>query len=718
MEPSPTDPIPTDPIPSYPKVSKLCLNMIVKNESKIILRILSSVSDMIDGYCICDTGSTDNTKELITEFFQEKGIPGKIIDEPFRDFGYNRSVALKACESMPEMDYILLLDADMVLEGNALKFSKEFKMSLTLDYYHIFQGNPTYYYKNVRIVKNCAGFSYWGVTHEYVNAPQNSVVGNIDRTILFISDIGDGGAKSDKIDRDIRLLEQGLRDLPKNDRYTYYLANSYRDGRRYEDAIRMYKERIQIGGWIEEIWQSYYCIGKCYMEMSKLHEFTQSNDSTKKEYEQRAIFAWLEGYNAHPCRIENLYKIIEHYRITGKNQLAYQFYKIADQSRKRWTNWSEYLFLERDVYDYKIDYEFSIVFYYVKELAMSEGFCPKKISMYVLNDPHAHGVYNNVMSNYKFYTDALTLQNEPNLLTIQQQKVLDSIGIHLNIPTDNGEFVRSTPTVCKRENQLLVNVRYVNYRIDSQGNYINKEHITTMNAFGVIDISKDFWKLTDEFLLDYDTEEDGRYVGQEDLRLFVTEDNSVYYHANRGLKSGNMCVEQGELDLAYQSCKDILYLKRNGSTLEKNWALCPSPVDSYSDKVPLIIYGWSPLLIGKADESGEFQEMTREETPACFRNLRGSTNGIVVGDEIWFICHTVSYEDRRYYYHHLVALNAKTLKLSRYSNLFTFEKEKVEYTLGITKIDETILVGYSVYDSSCKFVQYPVSFFDAMLQRI
>ena len=39
--------------------------MIVKNESKIIERCLNSVKNIIDCYSIVDTGSTDNTKELI-----------------------------------------------------------------------------------------------------------------------------------------------------------------------------------------------------------------------------------------------------------------------------------------------------------------------------------------------------------------------------------------------------------------------------------------------------------------------------------------------------------------------------------------------------------------------------------------------------------------------------------------------------------------------------
>ena len=44
-----------------PSIPTLCLNMIVKNESRIIHRLLNSVKDIIDCFCICDTGSTDNT---------------------------------------------------------------------------------------------------------------------------------------------------------------------------------------------------------------------------------------------------------------------------------------------------------------------------------------------------------------------------------------------------------------------------------------------------------------------------------------------------------------------------------------------------------------------------------------------------------------------------------------------------------------------------------
>ena len=93
--------------------------MIVKNESKIITRLFDSVLNIIDSYLICDTGSTDNTPSVINQYFQSRGIPGKVIVEPFKNFEYNRTFALNACQGQANIDYILLLDADMILEKGA-----------------------------------------------------------------------------------------------------------------------------------------------------------------------------------------------------------------------------------------------------------------------------------------------------------------------------------------------------------------------------------------------------------------------------------------------------------------------------------------------------------------------------------------------------------------------------------------------------------------------
>jgi len=45
----------------------ICLNMIVRNESHIIEKTLKNICDniAITYWVICDTGSTDNTKQII-----------------------------------------------------------------------------------------------------------------------------------------------------------------------------------------------------------------------------------------------------------------------------------------------------------------------------------------------------------------------------------------------------------------------------------------------------------------------------------------------------------------------------------------------------------------------------------------------------------------------------------------------------------------------------
>lgn len=58
----------------------ICLNMIVKNESAIIRDTLENIIAHVplDYYVISDTGSDDNTAEIIKQFFDEKGIQGEI----------------------------------------------------------------------------------------------------------------------------------------------------------------------------------------------------------------------------------------------------------------------------------------------------------------------------------------------------------------------------------------------------------------------------------------------------------------------------------------------------------------------------------------------------------------------------------------------------------------------------------------------------------------
>lgn len=317
----------------------LCLNMIVKNESKIIERLLRSVVDIIDCYCICDTGSDDNTIEVIKTFFEKHNKPGKIVQKPFINFCVNRNYAAEQAYDMA--DYLLFLDADMILNV-AINFSKD---SLTGPFYSVkqYKNNDFFYYNN-RIASTKYNPKYYGVTHEYLSTGNQKT--KMLNTIK-IHDISDGGCKEDKFARDILLLTEGLKNEPTNARYMFYLANSYRDISQPDKAIECYKKRIKIGGWDQEIFNSMYNIGLCYKRLGNINEF---------------VCSMIEAWNYRPIRVEPLFRIIQYYVDTEQYQIAMVFYDKA----KTIAVPNDTLFIEGSLYGHKLDYLYTRIAYYCK----------------------------------------------------------------------------------------------------------------------------------------------------------------------------------------------------------------------------------------------------------------------------------------------------------------------------------------------------------------
>ena len=91
---------------------RYCLNMIVKNESARITRALDSVAPYITAAVIADTGSTDNTKQVIVDWARAHSMPIRIVDVPFTDWGTTRNAALAATRTataehaVPLCDYL------------------------------------------------------------------------------------------------------------------------------------------------------------------------------------------------------------------------------------------------------------------------------------------------------------------------------------------------------------------------------------------------------------------------------------------------------------------------------------------------------------------------------------------------------------------------------------------------------------------------------------
>ena len=819
----------------------LCLNMIVKNESKILTRMFDAVVNVIDCYCICDMGSTDNTPELISEYFLAKCIPGKIVHEPFKNFAHNRNVALWACKGMA--DYVILLDADMILKVSE-KFDKKI---LTQDYYHVFQGSEAFYYQNVRIVKNNGLFGYVGVTHEYVNTPAGSKGGKVfDKKVIFIHDIGDGGAKSDKFKRDIMLLEKGLEDEPHNTRYYFYLGNSYRDYGDGEKAINTYVKLLSMNSWAQEKYCACVSIGDIYQ---------------KKGDSVSAVKYWIKASEYDNERIEGIVKAAEHYRVTGENvvvNLLYNKYKgykrgLAEgklfvEQEKYWdvleyqnsisayyandkeTGYAcckqillnslmkpellkstlsnlrfykdfllkdtaterEKLFLkvealfdtltkdketkknedeiwrllhallsnpfaivpdalaivpstlvpkvsledtyqkikqfridgkqveamelyntiniENNFYEWQLDYEYSILAYYIGIRNINAQVIT------ILNKCPDASIIASLLSNMKFYQD---------ILSAQQTLDLSTDLIHMLNGTEYTFHSSSSCIIPDANNDgYLLNVRFVNYRIDDAGCYHDcTPYIITLNK--CIDLTKDF-QIIRETLLDIDYV-DRKYMGIEDVRIF--KDNSgiiqfigTGYHQNNtiGMVKGEYLLN----DLTKLNATEIKAAFNLNATCEKNWVYVTYKGETH------LIYSWFPLKLCKYNNDYPLLELVEEKPmPSLFKHVRGSTCGFTyqnevgqtevgqteVGQtEVWFIVQLVSYESPRHYYHMLVVFD-EHLILKRYSAPFKFSNENIEYCLGLVVEKERVIMTYSTWDRTTKIGVYSKEYIDKLL---
>lgn len=281
----------------------ICLVMIVKNEIKVLPRCFDSVHKYIDYWIICDTGSTDGTQDYIKNYFEEKSIPGELLQHEWKNFGYNRSLAVRSAYG--KADYLLLMDADFVFIPKDEDFKKN---KLDYDGYQIaYEGGLDY--RQTLFVSGRRKWRYVGVTHEYITCDGPKKYGSFNGFTFY--HFADGGNRSDKYERDVRLLTEGLKSEPNNVRYMFYLAQSHKDLGNYDEAIKYYKMRAEKGGWGEEVYYSLYQIGVCMI----------NNDCQYDDFKD----ALLKAYNYRPSRLEALYYLIRFCRLNNKSIEGYEY---------------------------------------------------------------------------------------------------------------------------------------------------------------------------------------------------------------------------------------------------------------------------------------------------------------------------------------------------------------------------------------------------------
>ena len=643
--------------------NKIILLLMIKNESKIIERCLMRALDHVDAISILDTGSDDNTVEVCNNFLSTCGKPFKISVEPFRNFGFNRTISFEKVQELckelnwdPDTTYGMAVDADMII-----KPSPEFKdYKMTLPGYTVIQQNGSLKYYNSRFLQCSYMWKCLGATHEYWSGDP---VGKIPYEIFYIEDVNDGGCKSDKYERDVRLLTDDLKTDPDNGRTHFYLAQSYKDSGKFKDAIKHYKIRIKIGGWYEEVWYAHYQIGRCY-------EFL-------KNYEKYE--AWMnKAFQFHPRRSEPLYHLCVFFKNKREHYKSYHYYlKGHNISFPK----DDVLFIEHIIYDGLFEYENTILACYLCDKSKQVGLAD--LITYI----NTKSFYlDNVWDNLYYYIEPLcssTYNGEYNKLFL---------------PVFN-EYKASSCSIIPYGNQYIMNARYVNYTIENNGSYTmpngivkTKNYITFLNSnyYPVENLA-----LMKENVATYPS----NIEGLEDVRLFYYNDKVHFTASSKNVTNdGNIVIAMGEYDIKNHSMNNISVIEPpRPSNCEKNWIFTNNG----------FIYGWHPLEVGNIKNS-KLEIHTTFQTPPIFSRFRGSSGICEHDNKLWCVAHFVRYSSPRVYYHTLVQFR-KDMKPEMYSLPFVFKKHAIEYCLGLHIKDGVCCFIFSQNDSDPAFITIPIT---------
>ena len=646
------------------------LCMIVRNESQIIERCLAAALPIVDAACICDTGSDDDTVEIARTVLEGAGTPARIPSHEWVNFGVNRTRSFgEAREFARELgwtladSYALFIDADMILHV-APDFQKD---SLTASGYSVTQIQGTLRYDNLRLARLDEDWICAGATHEFWALPDTGgAVESLNG--LSILDVGDGGSKEDKFERDIRLLEEELEADPDNPRTIFYLAQSYFDTGQYERARDLYQRRSEMGGWEEERWYAAY---RAALSTAHLGDG------------DRGLGELFRAWGRRPERAEPLADIARYARTTEQHALAIL---AAERALALDPPADDKLFVDLRAYDEAAIEELSISAFYGGSRQRGLAACDALVHRYGT----AEATRDHAASNVAFYADPIANYDD---------------AVRVDIPASSWDrsFSASVGSIHKtRRGYRMIN-RLVNYyheggtsfyTRDASGHYISKNVVVEFDRelrprrFDLVDD-----QVIQERAMRPATE--AQIVGVEDVRLFRWQDQWWFVgNSTQFTPAGHFAVLLGQFN---RSCSKIVSVVRlrygQQERQEKSWLPLVHQGELY------LLYLSNPTIVLRPDtETGECEAVATAPSTADLSRYRGSSPFVPFNGRLLAVVHEVSWvSERRVYLHRFIILDPETWTITHASHPFTFLHDGVEYCCGLTWAHEPteLLISFS-----------------------
>lgn len=649
----------------------ICLNMIVKNEGDRIERAFNSVLPYVKSVVVYDTGSTDDTIEIIAEMCRTFDISYLIESGEFRDFGYARNKAWQMAKNqngkhlLPWCQFALMMDADMELVVDAGYNFED--LDARSPGYDLMQKGGSVSYANRRLVNLQVEKEeiYVGVTHEYIDVASGGMISKARFT-----DYADGSNRKDKYIRDAQLLEAALKDDPDNGRYLYYLGQTYKDWGSTDKTVLPYAadafdKRIKLGGWDEET----------HAAMTGLAEVQKM-----RKNDAQFVKGMIEAYNFRPQRAEPLHAVAQYYREKGQNHASLLFSKAGLKTPRP----NDLLFVDDFVYEHGLRFEYSIAGYSAPEerdhalqvtddLALDPT-CP---------EPHRHAARRNLY----WYTKPLG-HYCPSFV---DQKIVF-------FPPEG--YTAMNPSVEVHNGQIKCNVRAVNYKIDERGRYMigpkecHDAPIDTRNFILTLDERLDTYRVR-EIIWHRPQAKFPLVTGLEDIRLY-RHNGKLYFNACVREQAGNGTCQQwrGRLDPDLKD-DDYILVADDGpmseeSAIEKNWM----PITDTQS----FVYRPDTIIYPDRDSPRAVVSSTKVEV----HNISGGSQLIPFRHGHLCVVHEAETgpDGKRTYWHRFAWFNMD-YELRRLSLPFVFLDKQIEFCAGLAAHPNgtDLILSYGVRDA-------------------
>jgi len=362
-----------------------------KNEAHCIQETLESVYKHIDYWIVCDTGSTDNTCEVVINFFKEKNIKGELFHDEWKDFGHNKTLMFQRVYN--KTDYVLHLDADDQLKGD---FNKNMLIGNHFDKYNFKYIRSCNEFLTSSLYNNRIKWKYAGVCHNIIICldKKEYTTSNIFVTDnIYVDNELRGSRQNDPekyIKEAIKLKKQFFDTLyidedELNSRSVFYAAQSYKDSENYQDAINWYSLYTKLKNtWFEEEYISNINIALCLIKLNK--SFEEIENIIKKAI--KIISDRAEAY----------YIMGKYSNDNNKNELAYKYFKKAESCNYEEVITKYILFINKFNYGKYIKDELSVSCYWTNR--GEEGY---KLLLDIIDDVDLKEHRERLLQNKKHY---------------------------------------------------------------------------------------------------------------------------------------------------------------------------------------------------------------------------------------------------------------------------------------------------------------------------